>query len=273
MGFSVTAQADLRSDADAAYAQRENNPAKIAEARAKYQQLAQTTRGDDLVYVVSQLGRLAYYEGEMLTPKDNKDVRREIFSACWCASPNVVMGCREDGFIEKISPANLGRKHPAYYYFKGLCTGYWGEASSLADRARFVGVLKDMLREGPAADVDQRFDGGAIDRLAAGIHSNPEANSVGLFDPATAIAEAQRALQRENFPGDPNAGADYYDNWRSLAVALERADNKPEAVEVLRDAISQIEERTAQGRLPATREPETRWLLQQMKDQLARLGG
>src|SRR5262245_59649748 len=78
------------SAADAAFAQREGNRAKIAEARTKYLEiLGQVSESADRLRAVAQLGRLAIYEGEMVLPKTARDERREIFSQCWCKQPKV----------------------------------------------------------------------------------------------------------------------------------------------------------------------------------------
>src|SRR5258706_4418025 len=90
------------SVADSLFAERENNPSKITEARAIYRRALNEAKGDDLVRAMDYLGKLAYYEGDLLTAENNHDKRVQIFQQC-----------QDD--VEKISPQKLGKEVDAYY--------------------------------------------------------------------------------------------------------------------------------------------------------------
>lgn len=259
MTFASAARADQWTAADAAYQVRENNRAKITEARSAYAAIlnSATTEGDKL-RAASQLGRLAIYEGDMLLPKTAIAERKQIFSDCW------------QGFVEKIKPGTNGvGENPAYYYFKGVCLGYWGEAAGPLASLPQVPTLKDVIAKGML--LDKRYEGGGIYRLTAGVYSNKQAIAVGLYKPDEALAAAQQAVAMSAYPGDPASGADYYDNWRSLALCQDEKAMTAEAKATLEEKIAELEDLAASNALPQGREPEARWNLQSMKDHLARL--
>jgi hypothetical protein len=111
LGLSLT-QGSFAADfatADRLYAQRENNHEAIAQARAQYVQLLDSaTNVNDKIRAAEQLGRLALYEGEMITAKSDSAGRRAIFGDCWCRSTSLFSRtCNEPGWVEKISPAQL----------------------------------------------------------------------------------------------------------------------------------------------------------------------
>jgi hypothetical protein len=257
--FATAARADQWSAADAAYALREGNRAKIAEARAAYKQIldAATTEGDKL-RAVSQLGRLAIYEGEMTLPDSDTAGRKTIFADCW------------QGFTNKIQPGTNGvGENPAYYYFKGVCLAYWGKAAGPLASLPQVPTLKALIAGGQTQDV--RFEGGGIYRLMAGVYSNKAAIAVGLYRPDDALAAAKNAVAQGAYPGDPSGGADYYDNWRGLALTQDEKGLKDDAIATLNDKIAELQDLADNNALPQGREAEAKWNLQQMKDHLARL--
>ncbi len=254
---SAAVAADQWTDADTFYAARENNRANIAEARSRYVTIlsAATTNADKL-RAASQLGRLAIYEGEMVLPKDNTTERKAIFRDCW------------DNFAEKINPTAVG-ENAAYYYFKGVCLAYWGEAAGPLASLPHVPTLNRMIEGG--VRVDERFEGAGVHRLAAGVYSNRAARGVGLYQPERAVNHAERMVTLPAFPGDPSSGAEYYDNWRGLGLVYEEVGRVEDAKSTLEEKIAELEELVLANTLPAGRGPEAKWNLSQMQEQLARL--
>ena len=264
-----TATADIWADADTAFADRLNDREAIAEARTLYKEILETATGPDALRAASQLGRLAIYEGEMLLPKSASEERMEIFSDCWCRDPRVSGlivpegDCREPGFVDAISPENLGEEHPAYYYFHGVCMAYWGEQASLRQKLAFTSWITWSIDEGQQTDT--RFDGGGIHRLTAGVYSNPQADLLGIYQPEYALEEIYKALRSEAYPGDPSNGASYYDNWKGLIEVLMELDRNDEAIEALEEALPELQELIEEDELPAGRGPEAIYNYKSMK--------
>lgn len=257
---ATSAHADIWAEADGFYADRKNNRSAIASARSLYKEILVTATGTDALRAASQLGRLAIYEGEMLLPKTASAARKEIFGDCWCKQPRVgglivpSGSCREPGFIDSISPQNLGEEHPAYYYFFGVCLAYWGEQGSLREKLAFSGDVTRAVDKGQA--LDTRFDGGGIHRLAAGVYSNPQADLLGLYQPDYALEEIQKALRVAAYPGDPSTGAAYYDNWQGMIQVLRELQEYDEAIAVMEEVLPELQELIEDDALPRGREPE-----------------
>lgn len=259
LSFNVTASAFSVSweTADHLYEQRLNNRANIAKARNAYLHLLPTLKtAQDKIRAVSQLGRLAIYEGEMILPKTAYAERKAIFSQCW------------DGFVEHIHPSKVG-KHVAYYYFKGVCLSYWSEASGTFAALRKVSTVLDLLKNGMAADT--RFEGGGMYRLAAGIYSNTKASPLGLYKPEVALQMIDKALKTRPYPGDPHAGANWFDNWYGRAFVLRELGRKTEAKKLLQAKIAELEELKEFDELPKGRAAEAIWCLGAMKAMLRSL--
>jgi hypothetical protein len=218
---------DLFETADEHFEKREDNRAEIAKARTAYMALLSQVSGDDLVYAVAQLGRLAIYEGEMLLPKTDRDERREIFQQCWCTDPSVsILGggsCRSPGFVEKIKTVN-GQEHPAYFYFKGVCMAYWGEQGSTIEKLAFVGTIESLINKAPTVDYNlikgTDYEGGGAHRLAAGFYANPGAAVIGYYKPDIALAAIDRAIAAPAAIGDPSNGSQYFDNHQGRVTVL-----------------------------------------------------
>lgn len=268
------------SAADALYAQRENNRPLIAEARTKYLELLnQATEKADKIYAVAQLGRLAIYEGEMLLPKNARADRRAIFSQCWCSSPHVsgippfVSGsCQADGFVAKISPEALGETHPAYSYFHGVCMAYWGEQGTLSEKLAFTNWIKTDIEKGQT--LDTRYEGGGINRLAAGLYSNPATKPLGIYNPTQALQAIDKALQEQPYPGDPSGGASYYDNWNGKAEVLLQLHSddpsggyKDQVADMTTDKLTEMDEKIQDEDLPQQRGPEFNFNYKKLKSE------
>lgn len=283
---AAAARADIWTQADNLFAQRENDRNKIAQARTEYLTiLNQVTTAGEKVRAVAQLGRLAVYEGEMLLPKTASAERKAIFGPCWCAEPKVtgvpplVSGsCKSPGFVDKISPAAIGQNHPAYYYFRGVCLAYWGEQGSLAEKLAFTPWINDTLTEG--LKLDTRYEGGGVERLAAGVYSNPAAKPLGLYKPAEALNLVNKALGEESYPGDPSNGANYYDNWQGKASVLRQLHEdtpnggyKQQAITLVTDTLTEMDDRIANDDLPAGRGAEFQFNYGKLKTHYKELTG
>jgi hypothetical protein len=263
LSLTTVAKADQWTDADALFVRRAEGPAVIEQARAKYKAILNAaTVNQDKIRAASQLARLAVYHGEMLLPKSDKDGRKAIFADCWKGN---------DAFLEKISPAALGgEKTPQYYFFKGICLGYWGEAAGPILSLPNVPTIKETMRE--ALALDTRFEGGGAHRLVAGVKSNSAARALpGLYDIDEAQAEVALALASAAYPGDANNGRGYYENLRTEAQVLTEAGKLAEAKTKMQEAIALGERAIRNNRLPAGREPESKWVIEKLKLELEQL--
>lgn len=278
LAFASSALALDWSRADALFNQRATGRPAVADARQAYTSLLQQaqTKADKL-RAATQLGRLAIYEGEMLLPKTARDERRSIFSQCWCADPRTSGlpprgTCATPGFIDQISPSRLGEAHPSYYFFHGACLSYWSEQGSLSERLAFSATIKTDIETGLGTDT--RFEGGGIQRLKAGVQSNPATKALGFFNPTAALAAVDEATASAPFPGDPLVGAEYYENWSMKASVLIQlhaeeptGDWRNQALALLEAKIAEMDEKVADGALPVGHEPEFRHAHSVMKEQ------
>jgi hypothetical protein len=259
--LSAPAFADQWTSADSLYAQRENNRAKIADARAAYTAIlnASGAAAQDKIRAATQIGRLSYYEGEMLLAKTDTAERKKVFKACWDA-------------LDKIKPtsgANAIPATPNFYFYKGLCMAFWGEAAGTLASLPYVPTLLDMIEKGLAQDT--RFEGGGIFRLAAGVYGNKKAQPLGLYQPEKALEMIEKSLVSAAFPGDANSGAKWFDNWRGKATALVELERNADAKTILTSGIAKINDLIDDDELPAGRTPETMWILSKMEEELAAL--
>lgn len=245
--LSMPAFADQWTAADAAYAAREDSRPKIAEARTAYAAIlnAPATNAQDKLRAATQLGRLAIYEGEMLLAKSDTAGRKAVFRDCW------------DKYMVKIAPATNVGASPNYFYFKGVCLAYWGEAAGTLASLPHVGTLLDMIEKGLAADT--RFEGGGVYRLAAGVYSNRKAQALGIYDPNKALDMIDKALGSAAYPGDPNSGAKYFENWRGKGTVLVELEKDAEAKTTYATGLQKIADLMSDDELPAGRTPETMW--------------
>lgn len=278
---------DIFAAADLLFDQREDNRAKIAEARVAYTTLLAQVSGDQLVYAVTQLGRLAIYEGEMLLPKTARNERREIFEKCWCEEPSVsILGsgsCRKPGYIEKIKTVN-GKEHPAYYYFKGVCLAYWGEQGSPLEKLAFVGQIEAAIQKAPAVNYDlikgSDFEGGGAYRLAAGFYSNPAAAVLGYYKPDVAHTAIEKAIAAPATVGDPSDGSQYFDNHQGkVQVMIELNKKYPndgwkqKAIDYTTEYLVNMADIIEFDSFPAGRKPEFMFNFKMMKTHYKTLTG
>ncbi len=271
--------------ADRLYAQRENNRAAIAQARSEYQQLLNSaTNTNDKIRAAEQLGRLALYEGEMLTPKSDSATRRAIFGDCWCRSTSLFSRtCNEPGWVEKISPAAIGQRISAYYYYRGMCIGYWGEASNVLEQAAFSGALREAVNggieiAGQNAE-SSAYEGGAVHRVAANVWSNPLARAVGLYDIKKAYAQVEKALAAPA-NGSQDPGSLYFDNHRSKIIVMKQLNSdepsegwKDKAIAFANETLLDMTDRIDQDQIPASRVPEFKVIYDHIKIDYRSLSG
>ncbi|MBM4251981.1 MAG: hypothetical protein FJ146_08425 [Deltaproteobacteria bacterium] len=269
-GFSLahSAVAADFATADRLFSQRENNRAVIAQARSEFLQLLDSANNvNDKIRAAEQLGRLALYEGEMLSPKSDFANRRAVFGDCWCRNASLFSRtCNEPGWVEKISPAAIGQRVPAYFYYRGMCIGYWGEASTVLEQAAFSGALRDTVNAGldvaSQSAASSAYEGGAVHRVAANVWSNPLARAVGLYDAKKALAQIDRALAAPA-NGSQDPGSLYFDNHHTKIVVLKQLHSdepsagwKQKAIDFANETLLDMMDRLAQDQIPASRAPE-----------------
>ena len=263
----IAKSADFRA-ADALFAKRgqgygSNNFVAINNTQLAinaYRAMVPQLRGQDLIYAEARIGQLTHFWGDILTDENNKEQRLSIFG-----------GCERE--IENINPRLVGENAP-YYYFKGLCGGFYAEAGNLLAKLSRTGLYK----RGSAQDVlyraiDRGFytylDGG-IYRVGAGIFSNPLAALVGLYKPNEAIVFASRALALPTGT-DGLSGADYCDNYRFLGLAYLalRTPDRTRASATFHSALNYFAASRSGadvtiGYLPEGQEPETQSCIQRI---------
>lgn len=252
--FSFSARADVFTEADTLFKQREESRDKIAQARAEYVALLPSLSGQQLIRAVSQIGRLAIYEGVMVLGDAAVAEKKQVFRDCW------------ENYAEKIKPAVVG-ENPAYYYFKGACLAYWGEVAGTLASLPYVPTLLDLINKGLASDT--RFEGGGVYRLAAGVYSNKKAQPLGLYKPNEALTMIDNALAAAAYPGDPNSGSVYFDNWRGKGLVLVELGRGADAVSMMTAKIQEINDLEEAEELPAGREAEAHWNRSSMERQIA----
>jgi len=277
-GSGAQGASDPWADAQQMFDARAESREKIQTARGMYQDLLKgAVTPAEKIQAVSQLGRLALYEGEITLSDDDVEGRKSIFSQCFCASPKVTYNplpspsCESPGFVDAISPKNLGENHPAFHYFRAMCTAYWGEVAQPMEKLAYVSWLKEDIAAGQT--LDTRFEGGGILRVAAGVYVNPKASVVQLYNPELAIQMATQALASGPFPGSPSSGIHYYENYAILAKALKQMDAdrpdsgfKEKAIAKTTSALKEMDERIEFEDLPVGREPEFKWYYSQIKN-------
>jgi hypothetical protein len=240
------------SEADALFAKRGEGDiaASIKTARTAYENAVPQVSGAELTHAVSQLGRLDFFEGLSVNDNDRKKV---IFDVC-------------------IKRADLlDNTSVEFHYWKGVCIASWANANGILSSLRRSGEVESFLLKGRA--IDARFEGGGFDRVLAFVYLKvPPINPMGpTRDLKKALASVDAAIASAAYPGEADASTstgDYFFNAYDVkAQILTALGRKDEAVTIINDAISRIE----QGDLPTGREPETRLILQDLKKTLAEI--
>ena len=230
------------SEADALFKQRENNLGAISKARGLYEQALSGSSKEDLMHAVERLGKLAYYEGDLLLSQDESSKRKQIFSKCL-------------EHVESINPSKIG-KTGTYFYWKTACLALWGRAAGMISAAGRLGELKDSMRQG--LEFDAEYAGGGMHRVVATIHLRASWLS-GLQNYEKALLQINEAIAK---------GPEYFNVYVVKAEILKALDRDNEALQVLETAKRELEKLERAKQLPANLEPETRVFLKQIKEAL-----
>lgn len=229
------------SQADSLFARRGEGPATVHRAQKLYERALSRTRGRELVHASSQLARLSYFEGDLLTPQSNKRARKAIFSKCM-------------DYINKIKPEIVGPTG-AYYHWKTTCLALWAKAAGQLRALTKIGELKRTMEAGLSHRPS--YDGGGIHRVAAAIYIRSKMmRLLGLYSPEKALRHINKAI---------NYGPDYYNAYLIKAEVLKALDKDDDAIELLEDKIDELEGRISAGDLPADRKFESNVYLKRMK--------
>lgn len=238
------------TEADRLFDARENNLQNIADARAIYQKALLEAKGEELIHAVDHLGKLAYYEGELLTDEGDSKKRVAIFSQC-------------QNDVDTISPAKLGEENPVYYYWRSACTALWGKSANSFSVLGHLSELKRLMQRG--MEVAPDYAGGGMLRVVAGVYIGSKMlrfipGLSDLYNPSKALEYVNKALMMSN---------DYYNAPIVKAEAMRALGEKDAATVYLKDKKQELEKRVRTNNLPKGLEPESRKHLEQMNKLLA----
>lgn len=246
--FSLSASAAVDfSAADALFAQREGNLENIRNARSLYRSALDTGQGQELVHAMEQLGKLAYYEGELLTAADNHDRRVEIFQQC-----------QDD--VEKISPAKIGREVPTYYYWKAACIALWGKSASSFRVPGRLGTLEEAMIKGLA--LDPSYEGGGMHRVIGTVYL--KSKTLRWIPGLSRFYDVDKALQHIDMA--VKIGPQYYAAWLTKAEVLKELGRGEEGLLLLQSKKRELEMLRRNNTLPTGLEPESKIILRQMSE-------
>lgn len=236
--------------ADSFFDRRDNSVPNINRAMKEYQAALPSVRGDELVHAVSKLAHLAYYHGDLLLPSNAKEQRVEIFSQCM-----------KD--VERINPENLGKKHPAYFYWKATCWGLWGQAAGQWKALPKIGEFKDALREGVALKESKQYHGGGIYRVAAATYVKSKMMALlGLYNPEKAWKFVNYAVK---------LGPHHYGVYLIKAEILAELGKVDMAKDVLQKLRALLENKIKTGTLNQDTAAEDKVTLRRAGDLLGKL--
>lgn len=233
------------TSADALFARRENNLENISSARQIYQRALKSAQGEELLHAVEHLGKLAYYEGELLVAESDHSARRKIFQQC-----------QDD--VESINPAKTGKEYPAYFYWKSACIALWAKSAKPWSVPGRIGDLEDAMNRG--LELDASYEGGGIHRIMGSVYLKSKALSwvpgLGRFyDPAKALSHIEKAIEM---------GPEYYNAHMVKAEILKELDRGNEGKKLLQEKANELSMRVGRNSLPLGLEPESKVLLKQM---------
>lgn len=241
--ITTAAQAYDFSEANAHFEKRENSFENVQKAMDLYSKAKNRVRGEELVYAVEQLGRLAYYWGDMVLDEDSPE-RLSIFTKCM-----------DD--VEAISPDNLGSKHPAYYYWKATCFGFWGKAAGQWDALPKIGEFKDALVAGIKLDASKTYEGGGIYRVAGATYIKSKKMALlGLYDPVKAWKLTNYAISK---------GPEFYSVYLIKAEILKEQGKTDEAQKLLEQLRDLLQRKLDKGELEGGNGPENKVYLERSK--------
>lgn len=246
LALSASANAFDFSQADALFKQRENNATAIGQARALYQDGLNSQSKDEKAYAAQQLGRLAYYEGELLTAEDSHSKRVEIFSQCM-----------DD--MDKAGPSIIGDT-AQHFYWKTVCMALWGRSASKLSVLWRLSELKELMKHG--LEVDSNYEGGGMHRVVATIKVRTKSMSWlpgGLYDLQGALTHIDQAIAK---------GPNFYNAYVVKAEILKNLGRDDEALALLEKTKRELEAKVRGSRLPEGFEPESRAFLKQIRNAL-----
>lgn len=226
------------SSADAYFKSRENNITAITNAKASYRESLTKGSREEKIYAAQQLGKLAYYEGDLLTGEKEHKKRVRIFDECM----------RD---MEQVNPKDIGKNAP-YYLFKAMCLGLWGQSEGMFAAARRVGELKSLIQDG--LDFDANYDSGGFHRMYAAVYI--KSRLMGLYDLQGALKHIDRSIE---------LGPHYYNSYMIKADVLQEMGKSDEAKKLLLE----IEAKIKSSALPAGLEAETKLILKRMAEKIS----
>lgn len=251
LSYGAQAYAYDFTAADEAFNARAQGASKIAEARSGYEAALPQVSGDEKIYAVEQIGKLAYYESLLATT--SKDQTKKVTQECY-------------DLTSQISPDAIHSQVPQYYYWRSVCLSVWGVANGVLASLGRSAEVASLFEEG--IKVDSTYEGGGFYRLGAAVYLKlPPINPVGPSGDVRKAADyADKAIASPAYAGaiDPatSTGDYYYNAFEYKAEILLKQGNKAKAIEVLDGAIRRIES----GDLPVGREAETAEQLRTLKE-------
>ncbi len=229
LSFAFYSNAADFSKADEFYAKRENNLEAIHEAMAIYRDIL--NQSEDLetkIRALTFVGRLAFYEGELLTPGDNSDRRMEIFAAL-----------------------QTDAEQAGSSYWKALALGLWCRSAGVAAAWWYLGDLKDALNK--ALLEEAHVEEGGIYRILAGLYSANSALSIyELYDLDLALQYANQAV---------TLAPHRLDALLVKSYVLNKSGKTDEAAALLQESIARFSNRTDLS-------PENKIYLQKVQQKL-----
>ena len=246
--------ANVFSEADDLFFQRDNGFSTATRAREAYSRVLEGNLTDDQkIYAVTQIGRLDIYRGSMIDGVENRVVK-DVFDDCLDS-------------VKKIEDT----ESQAYYYYHLACVAFRGKASSSFGRLKWALKLKSA-QEDALESLNQgvAVEGGGILRVLSAVRGNRQAKPLGLYNPEEALSFAERALSTPTVEVRPYpnelGGSDYHENYffyaqAQLSLAIEREDRSvaEKALETIEEAIETLDDLEDLEELPKGREPETKW--------------
>lgn len=248
--FAFSVHAYDFSEADALFDARNGSLDGVAEARRMYKDAMHEVSCEELVHAVERFGALSLFEGGLVLPESEKTRRANIFENC----RNVV---------EKISPDNLGKEHPAYYYWKSTCFGLWAQSANEMDALPLIGDFKRTLHAGIKLKDSKKYENGGIYRVAAAAYMASEKLALfGMYDLKLAYKLASAAVKL----GPEHASAKVI-----KSKVLAKLGKNDDAKELLENVIDTLEEQVRTGSLDPKTGPEDVFVLKMAKEMLAEM--
>lgn len=233
------------SEANRYFAGRENNVGNLQQAERLYQSALGQTQGSELLYAVEQLGRVYYYWGELLTPSDADDTRKDIFGRCRT-------------MVEKVNPSSVG-ENAQYYYWKSACLALWGRSASWMEKLAIKDELVQTMAAGAQRSAD--YEGGGIFRVMAGVYVRASRLS-GLYDADAALRYVDVAIGKD-------AQQVYYTAYLLKAEILKALGRDDEAMELLEMKEFELAQKLRNNSLPAHLVAESKVVARQMSQMMS----